>query len=988
MPQSASRSTYNKVMVWHALIGAAAMITASPLRKPLRNQRKKAILFVGIAFNFHSSRCISTTALEELKTHQETHANAISIFHGEVGRLCKQGRLKEALYILRAMDYRGIPVNSSTYASILHECVNKEALSDGKRVHAHIIQTGFECQDVFLGNTLINMYAKGGSLKDARRVLDQMPQRNVVSWSIIVAAYARHGRPEEALTLFYKMQRTGVQPNHFTYASVLPACANLAALKKVHEEVIRSGLKSDIIVGNTLIDMYAKNGSIESARNVFDEIPQRDVVSWNAIIAGYAQNGYVDEALELFEKMPKRDVVSWTTLIAGYVQNGLVDEALNLFQKMPERDVISWNAMIAGYAQNGCDEEALKLYRQMQLAGLKPNTETFSSVLPSCANLIALEHGKAIHEDIIRSGFQCDVFVGSALVDMYAKCGSLGVACQVFDKMPSRDVVSWNAMIAGHAHNGDVDEAQNLFQKMPERNVVSWNVMIAGCTQNGHGIEALKLYRQMLLAGGKPNSETFTVLLPVCANLAALEVGKELHEDIIRSGLQSDVFVGSALVDMYAKCGRIENALMVFEKMPQLDMVLWNAMISGYGQSGHVGEALKLFKKMPRRDAISWNVMIAGYAQNGNVDEALELFQKMPGRDAVSWNVMIAGCSQNGYVEEAQKLYRQMQLTGVKPNSETFVIVLPACANLAVLEQGKEIHGVIIKSGFQSYVFVGCSLVDMYAKCGSLEDARKVFDKLPRRDVVLWTTMIAGYAMNGCGKEALQLFEQMQHSGMKPDHVTFVGVLSACCHAGLVADGWRYFHDMSQYYDITPAMEHYCCMVDLLGRAGQLVEAQDFIHKMPIKPDAAVWVSLLGACRIHANIELAECAAERLFELEPKNASPYVLLSNIYAAAGRWDDAEKVREMMKDRRVKRNPGCSWIEINKQVYDFFAGDRSHPQMQKIYAKLERLSEQMKAAGYVPDTRFVLNNVEEEHEDRICSTRFVLNAVEKDQKICEE
>eukprot|EP01018_Ginkgo_biloba_P034522 Gb_08671 [translate_table: standard] len=1257
---------------------------------PLKNNKKKMVLFLEPRLLLQSGKRTinSNTALKTEEEHPHSSGNGSC--NGDVRILCKQGRLKEAIYILSVMDRRGIPVDTSFYASLLHICADKKTLPEGELVHAHITQTGFKCQDVFLENTLVNMYAKCGSLEDACRVFDQMPERNVVSWNTTIAGYAQNGYGDGALTLFYEMQRAGIQPDQFTFASVLPACANLAAIehgREIHEEIIISGFQSNVFVGNALIDMYAKCGSLEESRHLFDRMCQRTMVSWNAMIAGYAQKGHVDEALKLFQRMPERNVVSWTTMIAGYAQNGHVEKAFKLFQKMPERNNVSWNAMIAGYAQNGHGEEALKLFRQMQLAGVKPSSKTFAIVLRACAYLACLKEGKEVHEEIIRSGFQSDVCVGSALVDMYAKCGSIDNARNVFNKLPEQDVVSWNVMIAGYAQigqvdkaldlfqkmperdlvswntmlsgyaqngyvdealvlfqkmpeqnvaswtaiiagyaqNGHLDEALELFEKMPERDLISWNVMIVGYAKNGHvdqalelfqkipeqhlvswnamvagyaqnGLhkEALKFFRQMQLADVKPNSETFTIVLRACSDLTALEQGKQVHEDIVRNGLQSNVFMGSALVDMYAKCGSIEHARNVFDNMHQRDVVVWNAMIAGYAQNGHVDEALELFQKMPEQnvvswtamiaayaqngyvneafkfftnmseqsviswnamiagyaqnghgeealnlfqqmhlagvkpnsttfaivasacanmvaleqgkvvhgeiirsgfqfdvsvgsalvdmyakcsnidiarnvfdniprrdvvswnsmiagyahnghitealdlfhrmpeqDVISWNTMIAGYAQNGYIDEALDLFQKMPERDTVSWtaiiagcvqnghvdkaldffqkmptqevaswntmivgyarnghvdeamklflkmpehdviswNVMIAGYVQNGYGEEALLLFRQMQLEGVLRNTETLAIILPACANLATLGQGKEVHEIIIRSGYQFNVFVASALVDMYAKCGRIENAHQLFDKMPQRDVVSWNAMIVGYAMHGCGKNALQLFEQMQLSGINPDHVTFVGVLSACCHAGLVDEGRQFFDCMNEYYHITPAMEHYGCMVDLLGRVGRLDEVLGFINKMPIKPDFAVWVSLLGACRIHANIEIGEHVAERLFELDPKNAAPYVLLSNIYAAAGRWDGIEKVRKLMKDRGIKKKPGCSWIEINQQVHAFTVGDRSHPQMQEIYAKLERLSRQMKAAGYVPDTRFVLNNVEEEQKEQI-------------------
>eukprot|EP01018_Ginkgo_biloba_P014274 Gb_03222 [translate_table: standard] len=828
----------------------------------LRNQKNMmVILFLSPRLPFRGLKATSMALKKE--------GNANYCFPQDVKMLCEQNRLNEALGILHVMDTRP---DSPTYVCLLRGFMKKKAFSEGKLVHAHMTERGFR-PDRFVENTLLYLYAKCGSLAEARRVFDQMVKQDGFSWTVMIAAYARHGPAEEAVSMFYQMQQTGIRPDRFGYASVLSACANLGDLqqgKEIHDEIMKIQFQLDVIVWNALIDMYAKCGSIENARHVFDEMPQRNIVSWNAMIAGYAQNEHIVEALKLFNEMPEKDAVSWNTMIAAYAHNGHLEEALTMFKKMPARNIISWTAVIAGCAQNGHGEEALKLFRQMKLEGVKPNSKTFASVLPACADMAALEQGMEIHEEIIRSGFQQDVFVESSLVDMYAKCGSMEKARDLFDKMHPRNTISWTAMIVGYVQNGHVDEALKLFQKMPERDVVSWTAMITGYAQNGFVNEALKL----------------------------------------------------------------------FQEMPDRDVVSWNAMIAGYVQNGHVDEALKLFEKMPKPNMVSWNVMISGYTQKGNVDEALKLFQKMPERNAVAWTVMIGGYVQNGHDEEALKFFRQMKLEGVKPDSNTFASLLPACGHLAALEQGMEIHEEIVRSGIESDMCVANALVDMYAKCGSIENGCAVFDKMLEHDVVSWTVMIGGYAMHGCGKEAIELFEKMQHSGMKPNRATLVCVLSACCHAGLVEEGRQYFDSMRECYHITPAMEHYGCMVDILGRAGYLDEAQNFINKMPIKPDATVWGCLLGACRIHNNIELGEHVAAHLFDLDPENAAHYVLLSNIYASAGKRDDSEKIRKMMKDRRVKKKPGCSWIEVNKQVHTFLMGDRLHPQTHEIYAKLER------------------------------------------------
>ncbi|KAJ7540626.1 hypothetical protein O6H91_10G023400 [Diphasiastrum complanatum] len=456
-----------------------------------------------------------------------------------------------------------------------------------------------------------------------------------------------------------------------------------------------------------------------------------------------------------------------------------------------------------------------------------------------------------------------------------------------------------------YAKCGCTQDARELFNNMSDRDVVSWNAMIAGYAQNGLGKEALALYEQMKQEGVQPDNVTFVLLLKACASLEVLEQGKRLHSDIIKRGFQLDVIVGNTLVDMYAKCGCTEDAR-------------------------------ELFNNMTERDVVSWNAMIAGYAQNGLGKEALAL-------------------------------YEQMKQEGVQPDNVTCVLLLKACACLAALEQGKQIHADIIKRGFQSDVIVGSTLVDMYAKCGCTEDARELFNNMSERNVVSWTAMIAGYAQNGLGKEALALFEQMQREGTKPNEVTYICVLSACAQSRLVDEGRYVFYSMCKNHGVTPTMEHYACMVDLLGRAGCLVDAELFINKMPIQPGSVVWMSLLGAARNHGNVEIGRRAFDRVMKLEPKNAAPYVLLSNIYAAAGRKDELVKIRNEMKDAGVKNMPGCSWIEVDNQVHAFVVGDATHPQSKEILAELDRLVGLMKEAGYIPELSFVLDDVEDEEKE---------------------
>ncbi|CAM6036345.1 unnamed protein product [Sphagnum compactum] len=491
----------------------------------------------------------------------------------------------------------------------------------------------------------------------------------------------------------------------------------------------------------------------------------------------------------------------------------------------------------------------------------------------------------------------------------------------------------------------------------------------------------MELFQQMQEEGMSPNRFTFVPVLKACTSLRALEKGRRAHEQIIQLGCASDVFVGSSLVDMYAKCGSIEDARRVFDSMPSHDLVSWNAIISNvfvgsslvdmYVKCGRMDDAWRVFNRTPTSDAISWNVLILGYVKCGQGDKALELFQQMqwegmPLRNVVSWNVMISGLVKCGQGHKALELFQQMQQEGVEPSSVTFVGVLNACASVVALEEGRHVHQQIVKSGCESNIFVGSSLVDMYAKCGSMEEACEVFNKMPLRNVVSWNAILGGFAMHGHGKEALEHFKQMRAEGVRPDNTTFVCLLSACSHAGLVDEGLRCFESMSTDCMISARLEHYTCMVDLLGHAGRLHEAEAIIKTMPYKPDAAVWKALLDACRVHGNMEMGERIAKQVLKVDPGNAASYVLLSNIYAAVGKWNLSAILQQQRLERGVKKQPGCSWIEVNKKVHMFVLNDQDHPNMIDVHAELKRLSQQMHEAGYVPDTSFGLHDMEEEEK----------------------
>ncbi|XP_059067304.1 pentatricopeptide repeat-containing protein At1g15510, chloroplastic-like isoform X2 [Cryptomeria japonica] len=444
-------------------------------------------------------------------------------------------------------------------------------------------------------------------------------------------------------------------------------------------------------------------------------------------------------------------------LICMYAKRGSLVDARKAFDHMKERDRVSWNTIISAYGRHGYPDEAVRLFHQMQRTGFQPDQFTFASILPACGKMGALEQGMNIHESIKDRGLLSDVVVASALVDMYAKCGSIDKARELFERMPHRDVVSWNAMITGYAQNEFVEDA-------------------------------LETFMQMQLSGIKPNSTTFASVLPVCAKMGALEQGMHIHQSITEDGFLSDVMVTTALVDMYAKCGRIDKARHLFDKMPQRDVILWTAMIAGYAQNGFVEKALETFKQMQPAgvkpnsttfasvlpacakmgdlekgmgihrnmiekgflsDIIVVNALVDMYAKCGSIDKAHELFHRMPQRDVFSWNAIIGGYAQNGLVGKALDTFKRMRLDGVNPNSTTFAGILPACAKMGALEWGMDVHQSIMEGGFLSDIIVGNALVDMYAKCGNINKARDLFDRMRQRDVISWNAMIAGYAQNG-----------------------------------------------------------------------------------------------------------------------------------------------------------------------------------------------------------------------------------------------
>lgn len=593
-----------------------------------------------------------------------------------------------------------------------------------------------------------------------------------MSWNSILSVSSCNGAFEEAMEWFRGLVRSGLEVNSVGLVSVLPSCGAAGSAgfgTGVHGYAVKVGLDCHVKVSNAVVDMYGKCGDAEGAVGVFRGMERRNDVSWNSVVGSLVRVGMFGDSVGVFRDM-----------VAG------------------------------GEA--------------------KPNSVTIASFLPALVELGWFRLGREVHGYCVRVGMDSDVFVGNSLIDMYAK-------------------------------SGHVSKASDVFYRMESRNVVSWNAMIANLAQNGSHIEAIKLVFDMQDNGEVPNSGTFTNVLPACARVSSLKKGKEIHAKALRDGSYSELFVSNPLIDMYAKCGRLDIARRVFDAS--------------------------------ERDQVSYNTLIEGYSQSSCCKESLHLFV-------------------------------EMERLGLKHDVVSFMGVLSACANLSALKQGKEIHCLSIRKIFDTRIFVANSLLDFYMKSGRIDTARRIFDRILNKDVASWNVMILGHGMQGELETTIDLFDVMEGEGVAYDQVSYIAVLTACSHGGLVERGKNYFEKMLAQ-NIMPKQTHYACMVDLLGRAGRLEEAEELIKGMPFQADSNVWGALLGACRVHGNIEMGRRAAEHLFLLKPEHCGYYVCLSSMYAEAGRWEEANEIRELMKSKRVNKNPGRSWVEIGDGVHSFISGE---------------------------------------------------------------
>ncbi|RDX98516.1 Pentatricopeptide repeat-containing protein, mitochondrial, partial [Mucuna pruriens] len=581
-------------------------------------------------------------------------------------------------------------------------------------------------------------------------------------------------------------------------------------------------------------------------------------------------------------------VVTLGKLLSLCVQMGHIRYAHLLFDQIPRPNKFMYNHLIKGYSNIDDPIKSLLLYRQMLRAGLMPNHFTIPFVLKACAAKPFYWEAFVVHAHAIKLGMGPRASVQNVILSFYVACRLIPCARQVFDDISDRTLVSWNSMIAGYSKMGLFDDAVLLFQEMKH-------------------------------LGVEPDVFTLVSLLSVSSKHGNLDLGRFVHLYIVITGIEIDSIVTNALIDMYAKCGHLQCAKRVFDRM--LD-----------------------------KDVVSWTCMVNAYANHGLVDNAMQIFNQMPVKNVVSWNSIIWCLVQEGQYTEAVELFHRMCISGVMPDDATLVSILSCCSHMADLALGKQAHNYICDNNITVSVTLCNSLIDMYAKCGALQIAKEIFLGMPEKNVVSWNTIIGALALHGFGEEAIEMFRRMQASGLCPDEITFTGLLSACSHSGLVDMGRYYFDIMSSTFGISPVVAHYACMVDLLGRGGFLGEAMTLIQKMAVKPDVVVWGALLGACRTYGNLEVAKQIMKQLLELGRYDSGLYVLLSNMYSESQRWDDMKKIRKIMDDNGIKKCRAISFIEIDGCCYQFMVDDKRHGASTSVHSMLDQLMDHLKSVGY--------------------------------------
>ncbi|KAL1208723.1 putative pentatricopeptide repeat-containing protein [Cardamine amara subsp. amara] len=653
-----------------------------------------------------------------------------------------------------------------------------------------------------------------------------------------------------------------------------------------HIRSIKTGSTLTAISSNQLVNVYSKNGFLREARNMFDEMPERNVYSWNAVISAYVKFNNLKEARELFK-------------------------SANC-----ERDLITYNTLLSGFAKtDGCESEAIEMFGEMhrkEKDGIWIDDFTVTTMLKVSAKLSNVLYGEQLHGVMVKTGNDAIKFAVSSLIHMYSKCGKFKEVCNVFNGscVEFVDSVARNAMIAAYCREGDIEKALSIFWRNPELNdTISWNTLTSGYAQNGYEKEALKMAASMEESGLKWDEHTIAAVLNVLSSLKSLKIGKEVHARVLKNGSYSNKFISSGIVDVYCKCGNMKYAESVHLLYGFGNLYSTSSMIVGYSSQGKMVEAKRLFDSLSEKNLVVWTAMFLGYLNLRQPDFVLELARE--------------------FIAKETKI----------PDSLVMVSILGACSLQASMGPGKEIHGHSLRIGILMDKKLVTAFVDMYSKCGNVEYAEKVFDSSFERDTVMYNAMIAGCAHHGHEAKSFQLFENMTDGGFKPDEITFMALLSACRHRGLVLAGEKYFKSMIEVYNISPEVGHYTCMIDLYGKANRLDKAVELMEGIDqVDEDAVILGAFLNACSWNKNTELVKKVEEKLLVIEGSNGSRYIQLANAYASSGRWDEMRRIRHRMRGKELEKFSGCSWAYIDNQAHMFTSSDISHFKTEAIYAML--------------------------------------------------
>ncbi|GAB4829082.1 hypothetical protein Ancab_018744 [Ancistrocladus abbreviatus] len=738
----------------------------------------------------------------------------------------------------------------------MHSCSTLRTLT---QLHAHLLVTGLH-HEPQASTKLIELYAQKGSLKSAQNVLETYQNPDSFMWGVLIKCFVWNGFSKEGISLYYEMLQHKIKPNAFVFPSILRACSEYddqGIGKIVHGTVIKSGFETDDVIQTALLSMYGELGFIDHARKVFDEMSVRDVVSWSSMILSYVHNRLAREGLEMF-----RDLVS---------------------------------------------------------EGLEADWVTMLSVAEACGELGFVKFTKSIHGYALRHEITSDEgALANFLIVTYSKCG-------------------------------DLCSAKQLFQNVTYRSVYTWTTMIASYNQTANCKEALEVFIKMQNSGTEPNSVTLASIVRSCASLGLINEAKSCYSYAIRKGIDRDhELLGPSLIYMYAEYGNPTDCKKIFDRVIRKSIIMWNMLISVHTQKGLVEDASLLFVQMHMQgflpdsfslssvlsacgsigfcllgcqihshivktghsDEFVHNSLIDMYSKCGFMDSAYLIFDQLQDKSVIAWNSLLCGLAQNGKYFEAIGLFDHMYSNQLEMNEVTFSSVIQACSNLGYLEKGKWIHHKLIINDTEKDMYIDTALTDMYAKCGEIKMAQRIFDSMNERSVVSWSAMIAGYGAHGDVKAAISMFTQMLESGIKPNEVSFLNILSACSHAGYVEEGKLYYNSMIRDHGIQPKLEHFVCMVDLLSRAGDLDEAYRIIKLMPFHADVSIWGSLLNGCRVHHRMDMIVRVREDLANIATTDTGYYTLLSNIYADGENWGEFGRVRSTMNREGLRKVPGLS------------------------------------------------------------------------------